>query len=466
MAYIAYLIASVMLLIVLLLANGVYSSFSKNRRKGFISSTVLFALIASVSVYMLVSGGSAILLNVVRIYPFSLLFVALFAVAMALVNALSYSNSNDYHDISLFVALVFLGAFIVATAISIIAILIGLELIAITTSFMILLEGKHRIEAAVKFFILSSVSVAVFTFALAMLLPYSPQLSLVPAVQNQNISGTAIILFSIALFIAAFGFDTALFPFNLWIPDVYEGAPTYATSMLAGINKKVAFVALIEVFFFVFLAYRSTFTLIFAVLAILTMFFGNIIALVQANVKRMFAYSSISQAGYILVGIASATQFGLEASIFYIIAHAFMIIGAFAIVMWLESRNIKTISDYTALDSRNRFAAVSLTILMLSMAGIPPLMGFTGKFLLFSSAISTSMVLLAVFGIINSFISIYYYAKVINSMYSKRQERPLRMGSYIAAVVIVSLIIVIAFGIYPQPLIAIASKAASSVLGI
>lgn len=449
-----------------LIASSIATLFAKRKKAQFAASIALLSIVAAASIGLIVMGYSATMFNLLHIYAFSLLFVALFAVTMILVNALSYSHSNDYANLSLLLSLSFAAMFLVATATSILSIFLGLELLALSTAFMILFEGKHRIEAAVKFFLLSSVSVAIFAFALALLFPYDPQLSLIAASQTPNITGSFVIILSIIMFVAAFGFDTALFPFNFWIPDVYEGAPAYISSMLAGINKKVAFVALIEVFFLVFFAYRSTFSPIFTVLAILTMFFGNLIALSQKSIKRLFAYSSISQAGYILVGLASATQYGLEASIFYIIAHAFMIIGAFGLVLWLESKNIKTIQDYNGLNSRSKFAAASLSIIMLSMAGIPPLIGFTGKFLLFSSAISANIVLLAVLGIINSFISIYYYGRVINSMYSKRQEKPLSMDPYIVLVVAICLVVIIAFGIYPQPLIAIASKASSALLGL
>ncbi|MGI0100771.1 MAG: NADH-quinone oxidoreductase subunit N [Candidatus Micrarchaeaceae archaeon] len=449
-----------------LVAIGIVTVFWKKKRAGFSAISTLLALIAVSSTYLLLSNSNSTISNTVHIYPFSSLFVALFAVTLLLVNALAYSKSKDYSDLSLLLALSFVGMFAVTTAVSILGIFIGLELLAIATAFMILFEGKHRVEAAIKFFILSSVSVAVFSFALALLLPYDGSLILTAAVSNPNVVGTALIILSIVLFVAALGFDASLFPFNFWVPDVYEGSPSYITSLLAGINKKVAFVALIEVFFVVFIAYKSDFSMLFAVLAVLTMFFGNLIALTQRNVKRLFAYSSISQAGYIMIGLATVTQFGLESSIFYIIAHSFMIIGAFAMVMWLESKNLKTIDDYDALNSRNKFAAASLTILMLSMAGIPPLMGFAGKFLLFSSAISGGMVWLAVIGIINSFISIFYYAKVINAMYAKKEQKALRMDMYVAVVVALALAVIIIFGIYPQPMISIASSAARSLLGI
>ena len=461
--YFAYII---ILCVGSLVATGIVASLSKGKKPAFIAVSVLLAAIALSSAYLLIEGASFVIFNIIHVYAFSLLFVALFAIAMLLVNTLAYSKSDDYAGLSLLICLSFVGIFAVASAVSILGIFVGLELLAIATAFMILFDGKHRIEAAVKFFIMSSISVAAFAFGLALLLPYNGSMVLAAAVPNPSISGTALIILSIVMFAAAFGFDTAMFPFNFWVPDVYEGASTYVTSMLAGINKKVAFVALIEVFFLVFVAYKASFSIIFILLAALTMSFGNIVALAQNNVKRLLAYSSIAQAGYIMVGIASATNYGLEASIFYIIAHAFMIIGAFAVVMWLESRNIKTIDDYSGISGRNRFAAVSLTLLMLSMAGIPPLIGFAGKFLLFSSAISGRIVWLAVLGIINSFISIFYYAKVINAMYSRKRGRAMAMDLHIAAVVAIALAVVIIFGIYPQPLLALASKAAASIFGV
>lgn len=454
-----------MICIAALFIASVISVFRKKRREQFIASTVLFALVIIAAAYLFIQNYNATLFGIFHIYPFSALFILLFSTTMLLINILSYPHAKDYHDLSLLLSLSFAGMLIVATAVSILEIFIGLELMAITTSFMILFEGKHRVEAAVKFFILASVSIAILSFAIVLLFPYNSQLTLTPAVKNHNLSGTYLILLSIALFAAAFGFDAALFPFNLWIPDVYEGAPTYITSMLAGINKKVAFVAMIEVFFFVFIAYQSTFSMILVILSILTMFFGNLMALVQKDVKRLFAYSSISQAGYILIGISTATRYGIEASIFYIIAHSFMIIGTFALILWLESNSIKTVEDYTALNSRNKFAATSLTILMLSMAGIPPLIGFAGKFLLFSSAISANLVWLAVIGIINSFISVYYYGRLINAIYSRKESKAIKLDIYVAMIVVITLGVVIIFGLYPQALISVALKAVSS-LGI
>ena len=449
----------------LLIASGIVGLFS-NKKLPFALSSIFLLLMMAFSAYLFMTGETSTLLGAIAEYPFSLLFVFLFSVSLLFVNIISYKYSSDYSQFSLLLTLAAVGAFLVAMSASLVTIVLGIELISVPTAFMIMLNGKKFIEAAVKLFVLAALAIAVFAFAMALVFPYDPSLSLSALVPNSGIAGGTLVLLALLLFIAALAFDASLFPFNLWIPDVYEGAPGNVTALLAGVNKKVAFVALFEVLFIVLLPLSPVFSLVFQVLAVVTMFFGNIVALVQTNVKRLFAYSAISQAGYIALGLSAASLYGIEASIYQIFAHAFMIIGTFTIILWLESKNIKTIDDYAGLSSRNKFAAFSLTIFMLSMIGIPPLAGFVGKFLLFSSVIDKGLLALAVIAIINSFISIYYYAKVILSMYASREKTSLRMDWAIGSVMTACLILIILIGIYPQPLIGAASSAASSLTTI
>ncbi|EQD27614.1 proton-translocating NADH-quinone oxidoreductase, chain N, partial [mine drainage metagenome] len=159
-------------------------------------------------------------------------------------------------------------------------------------------------------------------------------------------------------------------------PDTYQGSEGHITAMLAGINKKVAFLAAIYVLFLVFLNFKTYFVPVLEVLSIATMFFGNMVALVQKNVKRMFAYSSISQAGYITIGLATASRYGISASIYQIFGHMFMIIAVFGMIEWFEKEGLYTIGDYRGLIGRSRMPAVALTIIILSLIGIPPFIGF------------------------------------------------------------------------------------------
>jgi NADH-quinone oxidoreductase subunit N len=448
-------------LLPLFLILAIAAVLARSKPVAFVLGSAILAAEAAMSAYLLYANADVLVLNTFHIYAFSTLFAALFSTTLLLVNILAFKYSKDYAENLLMLSLVLAGAVILPASNTLLALLVCLELIAVPTAFMMLLTGRRNVEAAVKFFIMSAVAMAMFSFALVLVFPYGMQMALVALVANSGIGGTALAMLALVLFVAALGIGAELFPFNLWVPDVYEGARSYVTAMLSGVNKTVALVALLEISLVVFAAYKSTFSSIALLLSVATMFFGN-----QRSVKRLLSYSSISQAGYILIGFAAASQLGIEASIFQIIAHAFMAIGAFAIVLWLESNDLMTIEDYAGLGNRSKFAAVSLTLLMLSMAGMPPLMGFVGKFLLFSSAIDSGMLLLAAIGILNSFISVFYFARVISAMFSSTEHAALRVGHYAAAVVVAALAVLLAFGIYPQPLIAAAQLASKALLGI
>ena len=432
----------------------------------FLLSSISLVAISLSSYILLVSSAGGIFLGTFRVYPFSLLFAMLVSFLLFLVNVLAFQGSDDYGSFLTLFGFAALGMFSVIFAYSLLAIFIGIEAMIITTSLMAVIEHKHHVEAAVKLFIMGSIAAAAFAFGLSLLLPFSSSLSLSAISSGITGSGRYLVSLSLILIAAALSFEAGLFPFNLWLPDVYEGSPAYLTAMMSGVNKKVAFAAILSMLFITFGYYLHSLSLLLVLLAASTMLFGNLLALVQTSVKRMMAYSSISQAGYIMVGIAVATQYGIESSIFQIFAHAFMAIGAFSIILWLEKRNIKTIGDYSGLASRNGFTALSLTIILLSLAGIPPLAGFDGKFLLFTSAAYSNLVLLAFFGVINSFISLYYYWKVISSVYSERYKPRMHMETGIAFVILVSVLFIVLVGVYPQPLLSLAGTASRSLLSL
>jgi NADH-quinone oxidoreductase subunit N len=451
------------ILIGLLDLSGIISRFMINKKNALITFSIIFLTIIIVGAFLFIRGTNSTVFGLFHMYPFSMLFTILIATLLIMVNIITYSYSKHYLNFLMIFSFVATGMFIVVLAGSLISVLIGLELMTVSTAFLIVNENIKSIESAIKLFIMSTISTVTLTFGIALLLPFAPSLLLIPISANMN-ANLGIILLAMGLIIAALSFESSLFPFNLWVPDVYQGAQTYITAMLAGINKKIAFIAIISILFILLLPLAKIYSIIIAILAVFTMFFGNLIAIVQKNVKRMLAYSSISQAGYIAIGIAAATSYGLSASIFQIFAHSFMIIGAFSIVLWLESKNINTIEDYGGLAGRNKYAAFALTVFMLSMIGIPPLMGFVGKFLLFSSAIFSNMPLLAVLAIINSFISIYYYMKVIFAMYEKRNKNILYLNKNISFVVGLCFILVVLLGIYPWILINASSVASASII--
>ncbi len=424
-----------------------------DRKAQFVINLIFLpALIASVVVLILL-GYSGTVAGIFSINPFSTFLFALFTTGLLLVNIIAFNYSENYMDFAVIGNFALLGMYLVAASTSVITIFLGLELASLPMVFAILLS-KKGIEAAAKLFIMVSIATAVLSFAIVMLYGSTNSFAL------SSYSTGVIVAFAGLLFIAALGFEASIFPFNVLVPDVYTGSPAYLTGMLGGVNKKVGLVALIQVLILVFIADKQLFIFV-AILSVLTMTFGNVVALVQKNTKRMLAYSSISQAGYILIGIAAATPEGISASLFQIFAHMFIFIGMMGIIAMLEKRDRNEIDELIGLSGENRYAAFALSLFMLSLVGLPFTTGFVGKFLLFLSAINANLVWLAVIGIVNSVISIFYYIKVIMAMYTEREgARPIKMGSALALAVLLCVVVTIIFGIYPQPVINLTNSAA------
>lgn len=451
---IAFLAASALLLLGNL-ALRIYGG----KRHQFSYNIALLAILIVITLAEMQTTPAHTLFGVLSVNPFSLFFMLVFTAGMLAVNLLAYPYSEHYGDFAVLATFALAGMYILSLSNSLLTIFIGLELSSLPAIFMILLS-RRSIEAATKFFIMASIAIALLSFAIVLFYGGTGTLSFGKA------PSSSLLLFAVILFIASLGIDSSIFPFNLLIPDVYEGAPAYVTSMLGGLNKKVAFVALIQVLILLFIGYRSSFEFI-AILSVITMFFGNIVAMMQKNLKRMLAYSSISQGGYILIGIATSTASGLSATLFQIFSHAFAFIGILGIVAWLESKNKTRIEDLAGLSEENRFAAFSLTLFMLAFVGLPFTTGFVGKFLLFLGAVNAGLAWLAVIGIINSVISIYYYARPIMSAYAgKNGARRISMPMAVYAATWAMLALTVVFGVYPQPIIGIAHNAAAYLFSI
>lgn len=447
------------LLVILLLFGNLAIRTRTKKKLQFLSNSIILAAMYIVIIYMLALqtmglGSNYILANLVSIDPFSLFFMLLLTFGIFLVNIVAYTYSTDYQSFAVLSSFALVGMYMVSCSISLLTIFIGLELVSIPAVFIILLS-KRGLEAAVKLFIMASIAVAIFSFAMVLLYGNSNSILLKSYLQNGLLALASI------FFIASLGFDASIFPFNILIPDVYQGSPAYVTAMLGGVNKKIGFVALMQIFILVFITFKSAFVII-AILSTLTMFYGNISAIMQKNFKRMLAYSSISQAGYILIGIATATQAGITASIFQIFAHVFLFIGLLSIVAWLELHNKNEVKDLTGLNNENSLAAFALTFFMISLVGLPFTTGFFGKFLLFLSAVSANLTWLAIIGIINSIISIYYYARPIILIYTRRSgTKHIKLDKTARIVVLICLAVTLIFGIYPQPIASLASSASA-----
>jgi NADH-quinone oxidoreductase subunit N len=256
---------------------------------------------------------------------------------------------------------------------------------------------------------------------------------------------------------------------------VYEGAPTPVSGLLAAASKKMGFAALFKVFLIGILVTKAQWEEAVAILAILTMTVGNLIAVSQTNIKRMLAYSSIAQAGYILIALPVATQYAVAGGVFHILTHAFMKSGAFMVVAAMGAVAIgEKLDDFKGLSKRSPFLALSMTLFLLSLAGIPPLAGFASKFVLFSSAVYSSLepgqswlVWLAIAGVLNSALSLYYYARVIKNMYmEKGPEEKVRVPPMMCAGIAFAVVMVVLIGVFPDPFVSVCKDAASAFTGL
>jgi len=266
-----------------------------------------------------------------------------------------------------------------------------------------------------------------------------------------------------ALLIVGFGFKVAAVPFHVWAPDVYEGSPTSVTALMAVGIKAAAFAAFARVFMHTLVIFRADWTGVLWVLAVLTMTVGNVTALVQRNIKRMLAYSSVAHAGYLLVGMVAGGEAGGSAVLFYLIAYAFMTLGAFAVVIALGRRGQanENLDDYAGVGFRSPFLGAAMAVFMLSLSGIPPLAGFVGKFYIFSAAVKSGYTGLAIIGVLNSVVSVYYYVGVLVRMYMTEGTTEITAPSsrpYLFVTLLLTSTGTVLLGLFPSSLFEVARQ--------
>lgn len=394
--------------------------------------------------------------GMVRVDSFSIFFHILIPAisGVCILASLEYLDAQNLRSGEYYALILFgtVGMVLMSSAIELVLIFIALEISSISTY---VLAGYRRrtassTESSLKYFLLGSFATAFFLYGVALIFGATGSTSIVD-IQKALASSSqpeVLVFMATALMIVGLGFKVAAAPFHVWTPDVYEGAPAPIVALMSTGPKAAAFAVLLRILF----ATPGTqwFWLIW-VLAAFSMTLGNFGALVQNNVKRMLAYSSIAHAGYILVAFAAANETGISAAIFYTAAYATMNVGAFAVVSHFASTGERYVSidDYAGLGKRAPLLAFTLTIFMLSLIGIPATAGFLGKYYVFTAALSaagphqTALVWLAVIGVINSAVASYYYLRLIVVMYMREpvMEQPpehaslaMRLSLVIAAV--------------------------------
>ena len=409
---------------------------------------------------------------------FALFFKVVFLIAAAITVLMSVkyleiegASPGEYYFLILCATL---GMMIMAGGIDLITIFIGLETMAV--SFYILAgfikPNQRSNEAAVKYFLLGAFSLGVLLYGMSLMYGLSGTTNLrvmAPLFAGQERDPRLVL--AVILVVAGVGFKIAAVPFHMWAPDVYEGAPTPITAFLSVGSKAASFAMLLRIFLEGLPAMSADWRLLFEVLAIVTMTVGNVAAVTQTNLKRMLAYSSVAHAGYVLIGIVAAASMipdvrtrGITATLIYLLIYSFMQLGAFAVIVLLRRQDVigDELKDFSGLHFRRPFAAFAMLLFMLSLGGIPPTAGFMGKFWLFGAAIEAGYVWLAVIGVLNSAISLYYYIRVVVFMYLKKEtigSEPQTSGP-LALALGVAVVATLALGVYPRQLFEVAEASA------
>jgi NADH-quinone oxidoreductase subunit N len=364
------------------------------------------------------------------------------------------------------------GMMLMGAATDLIIIFLALEILSIP---LYVLTGLNRTrlesgEAALKYFLLGAFASGFFLYGIALTYGATGTTNLAGIVGFLgNVSAGPYLYIALGLLLVGLAFKVALVPFHMWVPDVYQGAPTSVAAFMSVGAKAAGFAALARVLLYAFPTLASSWAVPLAALAVLSMTLGNLAAIAQSDIKRMLAYSSIAHAGYILVGVVAANEAGAAGILFYLLAYALMNVGAFATAIVVGKRREPGvgIADYAGLASRCPSLAAAMAIFMLSLAGVPPLAGFMGKFYLFSAAVQAGLTWLAIVGVLNSVLSAFFYLRVIVVMYMREAEepKPLSLSWPLSVAVALAALGVVALGLWPSPLLDMAQQAIGALLG-
>lgn len=407
---------------------------AKSQKATFVFSTVALGVIALAAAFAFSANGTAFN-EMITTGGYASFFDILFALGgvMTLLSAHPYLKRNQFEFDEFYSMVLFAvsGMMLIAHANNMLIVFIGIEVMSV--SFYVL-AGYLRnsvlsVEAALKYFLLGAFATGFLLYGMALVYGATGSLGFYEIAESAR-SGSEfplLMLIGVGLLVIGLSFKVAAFPFHFWVPDVYQGAPTVVTAFMSTAGKAAAFSAFIPIMIALMPANAAKIQLLLAVIAAASMLVGNISAVVQSNVKRMLAYSSVAHAGYIMMGLVANSPRGMSGIMYYVAAYLFMQVGAFVVVSVLESKAGKNleIEDYIGLGKSHPLLAALMTIFMFSLAGIPPFAGFFGKYYLFTAAIESGFTWLTIVGVVSSVISVYFYIGLIVAMYFRdSDEKP------------------------------------------
>jgi NADH-quinone oxidoreductase subunit N len=391
------------------------------------------ALVASLVLWHDVEarGAFTTIAKSVAVDGFSIVFLVLVSCVLILGSAIGrdylvreHQEGPEYHVLCLLAAS---GAMLMAAANDLILIFVALEIMSIPLYVLAGMDLRRREsgEAAMKYFILGAFSSAVFVYGIALVYGAtgSTNLPQIAGYLSTNIiTSNGVLLAGLGLLLVGFGFKVSAVPFHMWTPDVYQGAPSPVTGFMTAIAKAGGFAALLRVFFSTFGTLRTDWQPVLWVMAILTLLLGAILGLVQRDVKRMLAYSSINHAGFILVGLAAATSEGISGSVYYVFAYSLLVMGSFAVITVVGGRGDRAhdLDNYRGLARRQPALALAFTLLLLGQTGVPFTTGFLAKFYVISAAVKAHSYALAIIAMLSAAVAAAFYLRVVFLMYGVR----------------------------------------------
>ena len=400
----------------------------------------------------------------------SLFFTCIFTLSSGMAILLSEDyNEREGIKVGEYYALILLctvGMIVLASSTDMIMIFLGIEIVSIC---LYVLAGFKRDdpvsnEAALKYFLLGAFATGFLLYGMTLVYGSTGSTNLFKIadfVKTEGAQSNPLLLMGIVLLVIGLGFKVAAVPFHMWAPDVYQGSPTPVTAFMSVGPKAAAFAAFFRVFTEAIPEMAPSWEILLCVVAVLSMFVGNLGAIMQTNIKRMLAFSSISHAGYLLIAVIAKSSLAGSGLLFYMLAYAFTTFGAFGIVILLGRKGQENleIENYSGLAYKHPILALSMTVFLLSLGGLPPFAGFVAKFYIFSAAMEEGFVTLVIIAVLNSAISFYYYLKVVVFMYMKEPagEFQISLTPMTLFVVIIGIIGTIELGIFPDSIIALTS---------
>lgn len=357
--------------------------------------------------------------------------VVLSGAALGILLSVDYARREEFHQGEYYALMLLssVGMLLLVSSANLIMVFLSLEALSIALYIMTgFATGRKRSqEAGMKYFLLGSFSAAILVYGIAMIYGATGTIDLqavAVAVGSLQVLGNPILLAGAGLVLVGLAFKVAAVPFQMWTPDVYEGAPSPVTAFMSVATKAAAFAVLTRILVFALGGLSGLWIAAVWTIAALTMVIGNVVAIAQDNIKRILAYSSIAHAGYILVAVASYNQLGIQSIPFYLIAYAFMNLGAWAVVTSVTRKGDEAVglADYTGLFWRNPLLAGAMAVFMFALAGLPPTSGFTAKLYVFMAAVDANLIGLLIIAVITTIISAYFYLRVTVIMFMQRRD--------------------------------------------